>query len=111
MVVIGTTWILQFHRLAGSVSYFGFLLAMLGMFRYLDRKDIASKTYRDRIASYGLTWGLLGLIFQPLPGLIYLSLIKASQIGSFSMIMPSPRAWEMVLMVGLLSFLFITMLI
>jgi cytochrome bd ubiquinol oxidase subunit I len=107
----GTTWILQFHRLAGSISYFGFLLAMLGMFHYLDRKDVASKTYWDRIASYGLTWGLLGLIFQPLLGLVYMSLIKAHQIGSFAMIMLGPRAWEMVLMVGLLSFLFITMLI
>jgi cytochrome bd-type quinol oxidase subunit 1 len=107
----GTTWILQFHRLAGSVSYFGFVLAMLGMFHYLDRKDAASKTYWDRVASYGLTWGLLGLIFQPVLGLAYMSLIKANQIGSFSMIMLGNRAWEMVLMVGLLSFLFIALLV
>jgi cytochrome bd ubiquinol oxidase subunit I len=106
-----TTWILQFHRLAAAVSYFGFLLAMLAMFHYLDRKDQASKIYWDRVGSYGLIWGLLGLIFQPLLGLIYLSLIKAHQVGSFAMIMLGPRAWEMLLMVGLLSFLFISMLV
>ncbi len=107
----GTTWILQFHRLAAAVSYFGFLLAMLAMFHYLDRKDPASKMYWDRAGSWGLTWGLLGLIFQPLLGLIYLSMIKTHQIASFAMIMLGPRAWEMLLMVGLLSFLFISLLV
>jgi len=106
-----TTWILQFHRLAAAISYFGFLLAMIGMFHFMDRKDEASKTYWDLVGSYGLSWGLAGLIFQPVFGLIYLSFIKTSQIGSFIAIMLGPRAWEILLMTGLLSFLFITVLV
>ena len=106
-----TTWILQFHRLMAALSYFGFILAMLAMFHYLDRKDDASRSYWDLVGSYGLIWGLLGLIFQPIIGIIYMSTIKSTQISSFAMIMLGPRAWEMLLMVGLLAFLFITVLV
>jgi cytochrome d ubiquinol oxidase subunit I len=105
-----TTWILQFHRLAAAVSFFGFLLAMLAMLHYLDRKDPASKTYWDLVGSLGLSWGLLGLIFQPVLGVIYMFTIFKNNTQAFSMIMLGNRAWEMVLMVGLLSTLFITVL-
>ncbi len=106
-----TTWILQFHRLAAAVSFFGFLLAMLGMFHYLDRKDTASKTYWDLVGSYGLSWGLIGLVFQPLIGITYMFTIFKNQPSAFASIMLGSRAWEMVLMVGLLSILFITVLV
>jgi cytochrome d ubiquinol oxidase subunit I len=106
-----TTWILQFHRLAAAVSFFGFLLAMLGMFHYLDRQDKASKTYWDLVGSYGLSWGLLGLVFQPLIGIVYMFTIFKNQPTAFASIMLGSRAWEMVLMVGLLSLLFITVLV
>ncbi|MDD1678158.1 MAG: cytochrome ubiquinol oxidase subunit I [Methanomicrobiales archaeon] len=106
-----TTWILQFHRLAAAVSFFGFLLAMLGMLHYRDRKDQASKTYWDLVGSYGLSWGLLGLIFQPLLGFFFMYTLFKNNTGAFSMIMLGNRAWEMVLMVGLLSALFVTILL
>ncbi len=54
-----TTWILQFHRLAAALSYFGFILAMLAMFHYLDRKDDASRSYWDLVGSYGLDLGII----------------------------------------------------
>ena len=106
-----TTWILQFHRLAAAVSYFGFVLAMLAVLHYADRKDDASRSYWDLVGSYGLIWGLAGLIFQPLIGIIYMSAIKSGQVASFAMIMLGQRAWEMLLMVGLLSLLFITVFV
>ncbi len=106
-----STWILQFHRLAAAISFFGFLLAMLGMFHYLDRKDTPSKTYWDLVSSYGLSWGLLGLVFQPLIGIVYMYTIFRNQPSAFASIMVGSRAWEMVLMVGLLSFLLITVLV
>jgi cytochrome bd ubiquinol oxidase subunit I len=106
-----TTWILQFHRLAAAISFFGFLLAMLGMFHYLDRRDAASKTYWDLVGSYGLSWGLIGLIFQPLIGIIFMYTIFKNQPSAFASIMLGSRAWEMVLMVGLLSMLFVTVLV
>jgi cytochrome d ubiquinol oxidase subunit I len=106
-----TTWILQFHRLAAAISFFGFLLAMLAMFHYFDRKDDASKAYWDLVGSYGLSWGLLGLVFQPLIGIIFMYTIFKNQPSAFASIMLGSRAWEMVLMVGLLSILFITVLV
>ena len=106
-----TTWILQFHRLAAAISFIGFLLAMLGMFHYLDRQDMASKTYWDLVGSYGLSWGLIGLVFQPLIGIIFMFTIFKNQPSAFASIMLGSRAWEMVLMVGLLSILFITILV
>ncbi len=105
-----TTWILQLHRLAAAVSFFGFLLAMLAMFHYLDRRDEPSKVYWDLVGSLGLSWGLLGLIFQPVLGGVYMFTILRNNTQAFSMIMLGNRAWEMVLMVGLLSTLFITVL-
>jgi cytochrome d ubiquinol oxidase subunit I len=84
---------------------------MLGMFHYLDRKDQASKTYWDLVGSYGLSWGLLGLVFQPLIGITYMYTILKNQPSAFASIMLGSRAWEMVLMVGLLSILFITVLV
>jgi cytochrome d ubiquinol oxidase subunit I len=102
-----TTWILQFHRLAAAVSFFGFFLALLGMLHYLDRKDQPSRTYWDLVGSYGISWGLLGLIFQPLLGFFFMYTLFRNNTGAFSMIMLANRAWEMVLMVGLLATLFV----
>jgi cytochrome bd-type quinol oxidase subunit 1 len=106
----GTVFRLQFHRLAAAISYFGFLLAMLAMFHYLDRKDAASKRYWDWAGSYGMAWGLLGLVFQPVFGLVYMLAINDNQPDAFEMIMHGSRAWEMLLMVGLLSSLFLTII-
>jgi len=106
-----TLWPLQFHRLFAALSFFGFLLAMLAMFHYLDRPEPAAKKYWDWVGSYGLSWGLLGLIVQPLLGIWYMHQIFTFQRISFVMIMLSGRAWEMLLMTGLLSALFISVII
>ncbi len=106
-----TLWPLQFHRVFAAVSFFGFLLAMLAMFHYLDRPEPAAKKYWDWVGSYGLSWGLLGLIVQPLLGIWYMHQIFTFQQVSFVMIMLSGRAWEILLMVGLLSVLFISVII
>jgi cytochrome d ubiquinol oxidase subunit I len=106
----GTVFRLQFHRLAAAVSYFGFLLAMLAMFHYLDQKDQTVKRYWDWVGSYGVAWGLLGLVFQPVLGLIYMLAIRDNQQDAFEMIMHGSRAWEMLLMVSLFSSLFLTVI-
>jgi cytochrome bd ubiquinol oxidase subunit I len=99
----GTLWYLQFHRLAGSISFFGYLLAALGMFHYLDRKSINSRRYWDWAGSYGMAWGLLGLVLQPGLGIMFMMAIQNNQPEAFTMIMHGPRAWEMLWMVALLS--------
>lgn len=106
-----TLWRLQFHRLAAAVSFCGFIIAMLSMFHYHSRKDKASKQEWDWAGSYGIAWGLLGLVFQPIFGLLYMFKIKDVQSDAFEMIMHGSRAWEMLLMVTLLSALFLTVLI
>lgn len=107
----GTAWRLQLHRLAASISYFGFVIAMLSMFHYFNRKDINSKREWDWAGSYGMAWGIFGLIFQPVLGMIYMFKIKDVQTDAFEMIMHGSRAWEMLLMVTLLSALFLTIII
>ncbi len=104
-------WFLQFHRLAAALSFFGFIVTALAMFHFMDRKDVASKRYWDWVGSYGLSWGLLGLIAQPGLGLMYMLAIQQSQPESFIMIMHGPRAWEMLLMMALFSSLVLTVLI
>jgi len=106
-----TLWLLQFHRLAAAISFFGFILASLAMFHFMDRKDVVSKRYWDWVGSYGISWGLLGLVIQPGLGLMYMLRIQQSQPSAFIMIMHGPRAWEMLLMVGLLSALILSVLI
>jgi cytochrome d ubiquinol oxidase subunit I len=107
-----TTLRLQFHRVFAAVSYFGFLLAMLAMFHYKDRKDDeASRKYWDWVGSYGIAWGLLGLIMQPVFGMIYMLAIFDSNEAAFLEIMHGPRAWEMLLMVGLYSVLMLTVIV
>lgn len=102
-----TLWRLQWHRFFASISFIGFILAMLAVFHYLDRKKQEDKVYWDWVSSYGLNWGLLGLIFQPVFGFIYMLSIQSSNTDAFDMIMHGPRAWEMLLMVGTLTFLFL----
>ncbi len=63
-------WRLQFHRVFAAISYMGFILAMLAVFHFLDRKGMRDKKYWDWVVSYGITWGLFGLIIQPVLGLI-----------------------------------------
>jgi cytochrome bd ubiquinol oxidase subunit I len=105
-----TLWNLQWHRLFASISFIGFILAMLGSFHFLDRKGERDRRYWDWVASYGLLWGLLGLIVQPFLGLLYMSSISSASNGAFQFIMHGPRAWEMLLMIGVLSFLFLTVI-
>jgi len=102
---------LQFHRLFASISYMGFILAMLGVFHFLDRKGIRARKYWDWVVSYGITWGLLGLIIQPVLGLIYMLQIQDANDLAFEYIMHGPRAWEMLLMAGTLTFLFLTVIL
>jgi len=80
---------------------------MLAVFHYLDRKKREDKEYWDWVASYGLNWGVLGLVVQPFLGLIYMLAIFDSNENAFNFIMHGPRGWEMLLMVGILTFLFL----
>jgi len=106
----GTTFRLQFHRLFASISYFGFLLALLAMLHYRDRKGTEDRKYWDWVGSYSMGWGLFGLVIQPMLGMIYMLAIKDTQLDAFEMIMHGSRAWEMLLMVSLLSCLFLTVI-
>ncbi|MFX1339076.1 MAG: cytochrome ubiquinol oxidase subunit I [Promethearchaeota archaeon] len=106
-----TLWVLTFHRFAAAISVSGFILTMLAMFHYKDRTDLASKKYWDWVGSYGLMWGLAGLILQPIFGLLYMNQIFFASNPAFQMIMHGPRAWEMLLMVSLLSALFLVIIV
>ncbi|MGA9099245.1 MAG: cytochrome ubiquinol oxidase subunit I [Methanotrichaceae archaeon] len=106
-----TVWVLTFHRLAGAVSMYGYVLAVIAIFHYTDRKDWASKAYWDWVATFGMAFGLLGLAFQPGFGLMYMMQIMYHSQLAFTYIMHGPRAWEMLLMVVLLATLLISSLI
>ena len=103
-----TIFRLQFHRLAAAIGATGFLIAALAMFHYNDRKDIGSKRYWDWVASYGMMWGLIGIIFQPILGQLYFLQIQTASPDAFELMMHGPRAWAMLMVVGLLSALFIS---
>jgi cytochrome d ubiquinol oxidase subunit I len=98
-----TTWNLQLHRIGAAISFFGFVLAMLGVFHFLDRKDLRSKQYWDWAVSYGMVIGLAGFLLQPILGLEYMTSIMHAQPAAFEQMMHGPRAWAFVLMVGLFS--------
>ncbi len=106
-----TLWNLQWHRLFASITFIGFIFAMLGAFHYINRKGAQDRRYWDWVASYGLSWGLLGLVIQPFLGLLYMVSISNANNGAFQMIMHGPRAWEMLLMIGSFSFLFLTVIL
>ena len=106
-----TTWVLTIHRFAAAVSVFGFILILLAMFHYKDRTDIGSKKYWDWVGSWGMMWGLFGLILQPIIGLLYVNQLFTFVNPAFQMMMHGPRAWEMLLLVALLSVLFLIILV
>ena len=101
-----TPWRLQWYRLFASISYIGFVLAMLAVFHYLDRKSQKDKQYWDWVSSYGLNWGLFGLVIQPILGFIYILQIYDANDNTFQFIIHGPRAWKMLLMVGTSSYFF-----
>lgn len=106
-----TLWNLQWHRLFASIAFIGFVLGMLGAFHFINRKGEQDRQYWDWVASYGLNWGLLGLIIQPFLGLAYMMQISSANNGAFQFIMHGPRAWEMLLLIGAIVFLFLTILL
>ena len=106
-----TLWNLQFHRLFASIAFIGFILAMFGAFHYITRKGEQDRQYWDWVGSYGLSWGLLGLIIQPFLGLSYMYTISTANNGAFQFIMHGPRAWEMLLLIGMIVFLFLTVIL
>lgn len=106
-----TLWRLQFHRLFAAISYFGFILAILAVFHYLDKKELSAKKYWDWVTSYGIAFGLLGLIMQPAFGLMYMFAIFDNNSSAFMMIMHGPRGWEFLLMVSLFSALIMTVIV
>ncbi len=82
-----TIWPLQFHRVAAAASFFGFMIAFFAMLHFYDQKNSSSKRFWDWAGSYGILWGLLGLVFQPVFGLWYMFTIFTKQPQAFSMIM------------------------
>jgi len=106
-----TLWNLQWHRLFASIAFIGFILAMFGAFHYITRKGEQDRHYWDWVGSYGLSWGLLGLIIQPFLGLSYMFTISTANNGAFQFIMHGPRAWEMLLLIGMIVFLFLTVML
>lgn len=104
-----TLWALQFHSLAAAISYFGFLIAVLSMFHYQDKKGSPNaQKYWDWSGSYGMAWGLAGLAVQPILGIFFMRQIIGASPTAFLMIMHGPRAWEMLWMAALLSILIMT---
>jgi len=79
------------------------VMAILSMLHYLDQDKDSSKRYWDWVGSYGIGIGIFGLLMQPIMGLLYMRSIMDHQPVAFTSIMLGPRAWEMLLMVGLLS--------
>ncbi len=106
-----STWGLTIHRFVAAFSVFGFILAMLAMFHHKAREDEASKKYWDWVGYQGITFGLVGLLLQPLFGVIYINNIYYYNNPAFQMIMHSGRAWEMLLMVTLFSALFLVVFV
>ncbi len=105
-----TLFQLQFHRIFAAVSFFGFLMAIIAMLHFTDREgreedSPAGRRYWDWVGSYGMGIGLFGLIMQPVLGGLYMLSIMNNQPTAFSYIMIGPRAWEMLLVVGLISLL------
>ncbi len=99
-----TVWQLQFHRLFAAIAFFGFLVAMLAVLHYMDKKRSDSgRRYWDWVAGYGIGVGLFGLLFQPASGMDYMLQIKNNNPLAFSFMMTGPRGWEMLLMVGMLA--------
>jgi len=76
-----TLWNLQWHRVFASIAFIGFVLAMLGAFHYIKRKGAQDRKYWDWVGSYGLSWGLVGLIIQPFLGLLYMLSISDTNNG------------------------------
>ncbi|MFY9195679.1 MAG: cytochrome ubiquinol oxidase subunit I, partial [Methanoculleus sp.] len=103
-----TLWELTFHRIAAAVAFFGFLIATLASIHYIDQKGFAAKKQWDWVAAYGIVWGLVGLIMQPILGQLYMTAIQENSPTAFMMAMHGPRAWAMLMMVTLLSGLFLT---
>jgi len=101
---------LTFHRLGGSIGFFGFLTASIAILHFRSRRDFASKKQWDWVAAYGMVWGLLGLSMQAVIGHLYMNDIMAASSGAFEMIMHGPRAWAMLMVTGLVSALFLTVI-
>jgi cytochrome bd-type quinol oxidase subunit 1 len=106
-----TMWILTFHRTAAAISYFGFVVGLLAMLQYKDKKTADQKAHWDWVGAYSIAWGLGGLIVQPVLGMIYAQLIQNVQPDMFSNMMHGSDGWEMLLMVGLLSALFLCIIV
>ena len=103
--------ILTAHRLAASLSYVGFIIAMLAMLHYKDQRGSDTQKYWDWVGSYGMWWGVGGLIAQVPLGMVYAAIIQFNAPDAFNMMMHGPRAWEMLLMVGLFSILMLVLLV
>jgi cytochrome bd ubiquinol oxidase subunit I len=103
-----TLWPLQWHRLFAAIGMVGFSISMLAVFHFIKRKGKEDRAYWDWVARYGLNWGLLGLLAQPFLGLWYMLTIQSSNALAFTTIMHGPRAWAMLLMIGVYTFLILS---
>ncbi len=79
-----TTWNLQLMRLAASISFFGFVLAIIGVFHYVDRRDAQAKKFWDWVTGLGVAVGLTGFAAQPAFGMEYVNSIFLSQPEALS---------------------------
>jgi cytochrome bd ubiquinol oxidase subunit I len=102
---------LDMHRIAGDISFAGFIVAGYAAFRTLRTREPKDSAYFDWMGSLGLIAGLAFLFLQPAIGIEYLQEVRAVSPGGFNVMMRGHNSWLFLLQVLFLSVLFVASMI
>lgn len=98
---------LDMHRIAGDISFAGFVVAGFAAFKALRARRVEDRAFWDWGGSLCLIAGLGFLYLQPAIGVEYMEEIRANSPGAFTTMMRGNLSWLFIVQVTFLSVLFL----
>ncbi|MBO0707501.1 MAG: hypothetical protein J2P43_13225 [Candidatus Dormibacteraeota bacterium] len=76
-----TFYELQVHRIVGNLAFVGYAIGAYAGWRFLRTRDVQHRARWDWMGSFGILWGTVFTLFQPIVGYSY---AKEIQLDAYS---------------------------
>ncbi len=80
-IVNPTFYELQVHRIIANLAFLGYAIGAYAGWRFLRNRDVQQRARWDWMGSFGILWGTIFTLFQPIVGYSY---AKEIQLSSYS---------------------------
>ncbi|MGH7903090.1 MAG: cytochrome ubiquinol oxidase subunit I [Candidatus Dormibacteraceae bacterium] len=102
-----TEYPLQIHRTIANLAYIGFGIGAFSAIRYLRARTAADRAFYDWAGSFGLLWGIVMTLLQPVVGYSYAKEIQLHAYGAWYKMMQGTLSPEFLTQIFILGLMFL----